>query len=176
MLVFKFRQSSLFVLSPFSLKYWDKTCHKKLFASLCIWIFSIASKMPPFVALIAPPSANSRILIYSNMMSHPSEKGHQLPLCSSRLKSHAKQWGLSDKRHFSISLSSLPVLPFFLFLLCPRPYLNPILKIKRFLPFCMAHERLPRRTKLLQGLSLQIWVTFSFYLYFHSCITTVPFV
>lgn len=33
-----------------------------------------------------------------------------------------------------------------------------ILKIKRFLPFCMVHERLPCRIKLLQGLSLQIWV------------------
>lgn len=30
--------------------------------------------MPPFVALIAPSSANSRTLIYSNVMSHPSGK------------------------------------------------------------------------------------------------------
>lgn len=30
--------------------------------------------MPPFVALIAPSSGNSRILVYSNVMSQPSEK------------------------------------------------------------------------------------------------------
>lgn len=150
-------------------------CHKKLFASLYIWIFSLASKMPPFVALIAPWSANSRILIHSNVMSHPSEKLATSCLSARVGQSHAKQWSLSDKHHFSVSLSSLPVLPFFPFLLFPRLYLNPILKIKRFLPFCMVHERLPRQTKLLQRLSLQIWATFRFYLYFHSCITTICF-
>lgn len=74
MLVFKFRQSSLFVWTPFSFKYSEKICHKKLFASLYIWIFSTASKIPPFVALLDPSSANSRILIYSNMMNRTSKK------------------------------------------------------------------------------------------------------
>lgn len=73
MLLFKFRQSSLFVLSH-SPENTEIKCARRNYLPLYIWIFSIASKIQPFVALIAPSSANSRILIYCNVMSHPSEK------------------------------------------------------------------------------------------------------
>lgn len=150
-------------------------CLQKLFASMYIWIFSIAHKMPPFVVLIALSSANSRTLICSKVVRRPSED-----LATSCPSARGGQSHTQNND----AVTQTPLLPFtfptasssFLFLLCLRPYLDSIAKIKRFLPFSVARERLPHRTTLLQGVSPEIWSTFSFYPYFHSCITTNPFI
>lgn len=137
-------------------------CLRKLFASMYIWVFSMAPKMPPFVALTAPPPANSRSLVYSKLVRRPSEDLATSCPCA---------WGGQSHTRYNDAVRQTPLLPFtfptasssFLFLLCPRPYLIPIPKIKRsLLPFSMAREKLSRRTKLLQGLSLQIWNSLGF--------------
>lgn len=145
MLVFRFRQSSLFVWTPFSFKYSDKICHKKLFASLYIWIFSTASKIPPFVALLATSSANSRILIYSNMMSRPSEK-----LATSCLSPQVGQSHTQDNEACQTNATSLFHFPH---CLCFPPF---------YFSFALGCILIPFSKS--KGFFLSVWLTKCYYI------------
>lgn len=86
--------------------------------------------MPLFVALIDPSTANSGFLIYSNMVRRPSENLATSCPCARGGQSHTQN---------NDAVRQTPLLPFtfptssssFLFLLCLRPYPNPIPKIKK---------------------------------------------